>query len=424
MLTNLTSQLLFSFGDIFKYGFYILLAFAILMVMVTIHEFGHYVAGRKLGFKINEFSVGFGKVLFQKKNKAGILVSLRLFPLGGYCAFDGEDGDIEGSGSFNSQKPWKRLIVQFSGAFFNFLSAILFSIILLMAVGYGDRLQVTNVDSTFNPAINQIQNGDVIIAVNDQKTSVVYNNYYTQLVSPYGLNEEFTVTVNRNGEVLEPITIKKIYGYAQKTEDLIAENIVYTVGENEFTITTRSLEDNKIEYTLTVVDTGEKYTNETGSFSIGGVAYKYLIDSKDMACLKTGLSLTNYKYTFLEAVGRSVPFTCEWAYQCLVLFGQLITGELGLEGVGGPITTISSIVQLTMSNMAFVLVLFPLISINLAVFNLLPIPALDGARMVFTTIEWIRKKPINRKVEGYIHGVGLIVLFAFVIFVDILNIFI
>ena len=76
-----------------------------------------------------------------------------------------------------------------------------------------------------------------------------------------------------------------------------------------------------------------------------------------------------------------------------------------------------------MNSLLYILVLFPLISVNLAVFNLLPIPALDGARMVFTAIEWIFKKPINRKVEGYIHSIGLIVLFALVIFLDVFNIF-
>lgn len=418
-LINL-SQLMFNFLDIFKYAGFILLAFLILMVMITIHEFGHFIAGRKLGFKINEFSIGFGKVLFQKTTKDGILVSLRLIPLGGYCAFDGEDEDDESEGSFNSQKPWKRLIVQFMGAFFNFLSACIFSAILLFFVGYTDRLQITEVDVNSNPSISQLMKDDVIIAVNDVKTSVVNNNYFNNLIAKYDVGEEFNVTVNRGGEVLEPITVKKVYYYTEKldnngTTEFKIANIKYTITEIE--------KEGKTFYKIKNLTSNVEAESEFGIFQIDGIDYKYLKDSDDLVSLKLGVGLKMYKHNFFEAIGRAVPFTCEWAWQCLVLFGELVTGQLGLEGVGGPITTISSIVELTMNSLLYILVLFPLISVNLAVFNLLPIPALDGARMVFTAIEWIFKKPINRKVEGYIHSIGLIVLFALVIFLDVFNIF-
>ena len=114
---------------------YILLAVVLLLFMVLIHEFGHYVAGRALGFKIEEFSVGFGKALISKKNKRGEKISLRIFPLGGYCAFAGEEDDKASKGSFTAQAPWKRIIVFLAGVTFNFLTAIIFSVILLCAVG-------------------------------------------------------------------------------------------------------------------------------------------------------------------------------------------------------------------------------------------------------------------------------------------------
>lgn len=414
------SQLMFNFLDIFKYAGFILLAFLILMVMVTIHEFGHFIAGRKLGFKINEFSVGFGKAIFQKTTKDGILVSIRIIPLGGYCAFEGEDEEDEKEGSFNSQAPWKRLIVQFMGAFFNFLSACIFSALLLFFVGYTDRLQITGVDVANNPSVSQLQTDDVIIAVNGVKTSVVNNNYFNNLIAGYDVDEEFTVTVNRGGEILEPIPVKKVYYYTEKGNN--AGTTEFVIGNSKYTVT-KGESEGKVVYTIKNLITSAQATSETGIFTVGDIQYKYLEDSDDLVSLKLGVSLQMYKHNFFEAIGRAVPFTCEWAWQCLVLFGQLITGQLGLHGVGGPITTISSIVELTMNSLLYVLVLFPLISVNLAVFNLLPIPALDGARMVFTTIEWVMGKPINRKIEGYIHTVGLVVLFALVIFLDVFNIF-
>ena len=88
---------------------YIAIAIAALLLMVTIHELGHYTAGKMLKFKINEFSIGFGKSLWSKTNKSGEKISLRLIPLGGYCAFEGEDEDSNNPAAFNNQKPWKSL---------------------------------------------------------------------------------------------------------------------------------------------------------------------------------------------------------------------------------------------------------------------------------------------------------------------------
>ena len=114
---------------------YIILAIAVLLLMVLIHEFGHYVIGRMLNFKITEFSVGFGKAIFSRKNKRGELISLRIFPLGGYCAFAGEDEtNPDDKEAFTNQAPWKRILVYLAGVTFNFTTAVIFSLILLCTV--------------------------------------------------------------------------------------------------------------------------------------------------------------------------------------------------------------------------------------------------------------------------------------------------
>ena len=105
----------------------------------------------------------------------------------------------------------------------------------------------------------------------------------------------------------------------------------------------------------------------------------------------------------------------------LFIIWQLITGAVGINTLGGPVTTIKTIAEVTSTSFANLLLLLPVISANLAVFNLLPFPALDGARMVFVLLEWILPRPINRKVEGLIHTIGLFVLLAFVVVVDILQ---
>lgn len=138
---------------------YILIAVVILLVMVLIHEFGHYAAAKALGFRINEFSVGFGPTLLQRRRKCGELFSLRAVPLGGYCAFYSEEdeepdasdarADVAATSDaragcatdpapvpFEKQKPWKRIIVMLAGATFNMLSAFVFAFIYLLVVGY------------------------------------------------------------------------------------------------------------------------------------------------------------------------------------------------------------------------------------------------------------------------------------------------
>ena len=337
-----------------------------------IHELGHYTAGKLLKFKINEFSIGFGKSIFQKTTKSGEKISLRLFPLGGYCAFEGEDEDEKNNPeAFNSQKPWKRLIVLFSGAFFNFISAILFSFIFLMSYGYSDRVVVTNLENV--PGISQLQVGDVIYAVNGEYTNFIYDKYFSKTVQEIGDSAEpITLTVRRDGK-MQDVTVYKTLQLAN----------IYD-------------------------EDGNQLFNEDGT-------------PQQEERMMLGVSTTNYRYGFFEALGHCFVFTIGWAWKVLVVLWQMITFRLSIKELGGTVTTIVTIAEYTQINFGNLMLLLPLISVNLAVFNLLPFPALDGARMVFVGIEAIRKKPIRRDIEGTIHFVGLVVLLLFVVVVDILH---
>lgn len=329
---------------------YILLAIVILLFMVTIHEFGHYTAGKMLGFKINEFSIGFGPALFSKTNKKnGEKFSIRCVPLGGYCAFDGEESDTETETSFMKQKPWKRLIVLFFGAFFNFLSAIIFSFILLVSVGY-DIPKITNIVEINGQRQDELLVGDIITHVDGTEISFINGNNFTDLLLKYKAGETATITIVRNGET---------------------QNI------------------------------NLKFFEDTDK------------------SVKVGINMTSVPYSFGEALLKCIPFTFVLGWQILVLFWHLLTGRLALSNLGGPITTIKTMATLSMQGASNILVLLPLLSTNLAIFNWLPIPALDGSKMVFTTVEWIRGTPINQKVENRIHTIGLIVLFAIVIIADL-----
>ena len=383
-------QQILGFLSTFKYIGYILIAILVLLFMVLIHELGHYIAGKILKFKINEFSIGFGPKLFQRKNKSGELVSLRAFPLGGYCAFEGEtEEQKDNPQAFSNQKPWKRLIVLFAGAFFNFLSGIIFSFILLMASGY-DLVQVKNV-STSSINYGVLQKNDVVYGIDNKEINFVKDDYFSTLISDY-LDENHP---KYQGDITLEVNKFENEG---KTYYLVSQPIKFNIKRDGEKITV------------------DGYVNEI--FNDKGECAGWTLTSTyeenaDEFDVKT------YKYTFWESLGEAIPFSFKWAWKVLVVFGQLITGQLSITSVGGPVTTVKMIANFTQENM--LTLLLPVIAINLAVFNLLPIPALDGCQMVFVTIEWIRKKPINQKVVNWVNTIGLIALFGFVIIIDILQ---
>lgn len=376
---------------------YILLAIVILLVMIVIHELGHYVAGKILKFKINEFSVGFGPKLLSKKNKkTGEVFSLRVIPLGGYCAFEDESGleteeqalptdaeifpetaqkpimpptveelkeqenPHEKPRSFVDEKPWKRIIVLFAGAFFNFVSAILFSFIFILSVGYtAPEVSVVYENDEHVSYQSELREGDLILAVNGTRISIMKT--YDDLVKNKEVGTEYTLTVRRDGKETDvKVRMKRIIN-TEKELDYV----------------------------------GLGFTPVNVGIRCGfGYALKYC-----------------------------VPYTGKLSVAILSSFGGLITGRIPLTQMSGPVGTVGVMAELGMMDLRNFLVLLPLIAANLAIFNILPIPALDGSKIVFTIIEWIRKKPVNRKVENIIHTVGLLLLFAFVIIIDLVGLF-
>ena len=366
---------------------YILLAIVVLLFMVLVHELGHYIAGKILKFKITEFSIGFGKAIFSHTSKkTGEKFSFRIFPLGGYCSFYGEDDDGKGDEqSFNNQKPWKRIIVFFAGVTMNFITAIIFSWILLCTVGY-DVPQIVNFSQEINVGV--FKKGDVITHIDGRKIDFAFGENFVDLINEqkseaksfyesedYIAGQEyppFSMTVERNGEIKE--------------------------------------------LTVAVLPYEKTITNDDGTTSTETVYVMGLeSDLVGSACT------TAYKYGFFDGLGRAFPMAFGFAWVVLKSLWLLITFQIPITEMGGTITTIATMAEYTQLNPANLLIFIPLISANLAVFNILPFPALDGAHVLFTTIEWIRRKPIDRKVENTIHFVGLCVLFAFVIIVDILH---
>ncbi|MBQ9117659.1 MAG: site-2 protease family protein [Clostridia bacterium] len=448
-------------------------ALVILLAMVTIHEFGHYIAGKALGFKITEFAVGFGPAILKKRSKkTGEKFSLRVIPLGGFCAFDGEDDGDDAYGGyyenlkkkkaqeegvetpsspdettkqegtpdettkqervpkekthespvqginaqekaeidslfsaveetpeeesltherakeenypepqgarFTDQAPWKRIIVLIAGALMNYLLALVLSILLIGIYG-APRYEISVQDTTKQDATT-ITEDAFLVNEGDTYTIVAIDGKRLYLSSDYQLavngkkaGDEIVVTLIKAGEtqpVDKQITLSRDINFANMSD---ATTIL------------RAL-----------------------NVPIGTTC---------------SLRTVYVRQGFFETIGSSFEYSFKLGGTVLRSLGELLTGKLGVDAMGGPVTTIGATAQAATNGFASFLNIAVLIGVNLAVFNLLPVPALDGCKIIFCIIEWIRKKPVNRKVEAIIHFAGVILIFGFAIFVDIFHLF-
>ncbi len=323
--------------------------------MIVIHELGHFLVGRKLGFKIEQFFIGFGPKLFSKE-KNEIVYSLRAFPIGGAVVFYGEDEVVKDTLSFNSQKPWKRFLVILAGPVMNIILAIILAIMTLSI--FGDYTPVVSSIEAGTPAAQvDLQPGDKIIAI-DNKNMDFLSEALTTLQSHE--STFVTLTVDRNGQYINT-TVNYYYDEA--------------------------LQKNRIG----IVVGPEKRT-----------------------------------FSLLESIALSFKWIFFLVSQMFTVLWGLVTGSVSSSDVVGPVGTIGFIGEAVRSGFESILRLGCLITVNLGVFNILPLPALDGGRLVFIGLEALRGKPISREKEGTVHFVGFVLLMILMViftFKDVLRLF-
>ena len=454
----------------FKTAGYVLLAILILMIMITVHELGHYLVGKAFKFKISEFAIGMGPAIFKRTMKSGEIFSIRLFPFGGFCAFDGEDQDGDDPNAFNNKKPWQRILVLVAGATMNYLLALLIIIISMSAYGqstlgmqYGrhdEAIYGTSIGEQI-PADKSINDGEYIVSLTrDGKKSNIYitvdlisslnhakkGDVVTAELISDGKTVKRDIILRADVECKNLTEVTKAYdalgiGYAMQLEangssPFIKGDFLIKIGapDVEYKNATFVYTPDDVAYVLK-----DKAVGDTVWFwTTRDTKYVYTFGSSWSACEKTGEGVMNYlgiketarnyyvtatyvRHGFFKTIGHSFGYSFKIGGTVFRTLGQLLTGKLGLNAVGGTITTIKTTSEVISYGFRYALEIMAFIGVNLAVFNLLPIPALDGARVVFCVIEWIRKKPVSRKVEGIIHAVGLLVILGFAILVDILQ---
>ena len=358
----------------------ILIAILLFGVMIFLHELGHYLTARLCRVKVLEFAVGMGPAIFSHKSKkTGILYSIRLLPIGGFTKMLGEDEAVEKKNengeavpdpdALTSKRPWQRLIVLFAGSFMNILTGVIaIFVFVCMQPGYRNTtvLGFDGGDGAYyyeNPSSPSygagLRRGDRIVKINSKAIVDL-----TDILNTVALDgtEPVDVTVDRGGTEL-----------------------VFSV---QFPVV------------------------ETDGVKMGSVDFV------------TDWEQYSFSQRISQTAARSVS-TVKVIYKALA---KLVTGKLGVNGVAGPVGTVSSIGQAVSSEEAagyrleYVIYLFSFISINLGLMNLLPLPALDGGRIIFVLIEMIIRRPVNRKYEGLIHFVGMAVLLLFMAVITVLDV--
>lgn len=464
---------LLAMPTVLRTALYAVLAILMLMVMITVHELGHYLVGKIFKFKINEFAIGMGPAIFKRKMKSGEQFSIRLFPFGGFCAFEGEDDDKDDPNAFNNKKPWQRILVLIAGAFMNYVLALLIIILSMSIYGqtvmgvqyarHDDAIYGQTIDSQI-PADKSINDGEYILSITKKgkKTNVYMTVDLISALNHAKKGDEVTLEIMKGDKNTEKKTIilrsdvecknitevTKVYealgiGSAMQVEPtregspLKSGNFIIKIGKTgeEYKNATFVYSADDIAYVLKNFD-GDSFAIWTSrdnsvilalsdelktAASSGGEAIMAALGVKDTGVRSYYTAAKYMKLGFFRTIGHSFEYSFKIAGTVFRTLGQLLTGKLGLNAVGGTVTTIVTTTKVISYGFVYALEIMSFIGVNLAVFNLLPIPALDGARVVFCLIEWIRKKPVNRKIEAAVNGIGLILILGFAILVDILQ---
>ena len=346
---------------------YIVLAVIAFGFLIAVHELGHFTAAKLLGVRVNEFAIGMGPKLL-KKQGTETLYTLRLLPFGGFCAMGEDDGITDDPRAFTTQKGWARFLILFAGSAANFIIAFIIIMILTSGLSRFGGTTIVSLDSGFpNQGENGIMAGDTILSINGEKL------YY---------REDFSLFM----------------GLAEHKGDKTV-NLVIKRGDTKIT--------------------RDSFPMERREFIVNGKT-EHLYGITFSFTEATPLSRLNYSFYQAGYFVRMVR----------VSLAQLFTGAAGLKDMSGPVgivDTMNTIGQEAAAEYGVgeairqIVYFVAFIGVNLAVMNMLPIPALDGGRILFIFITFVIEKLIRRrlnpKYEGYIHTGAMVLLLGFMVLV-------
>ena len=324
------------------------MAILVFIILIIIHEFGHFIAAKTLGVRVNEFAVGFGPKLFSRQ-WGETKYSVNLVPLGGYCAMEGEDENSTDERAFCNKKAWRRFLIVIMGAVFNLILGI---VLIACTLIPQDRFTTTVVAEFGENAVSSsygLQVNDKIVEVNGRRIFTTYDLSYAFTNVADG---KVDLTVERKGEKV-----------------LLKDVKFETKSENDITY-------------LTV------------DFYVYGREKTFL--------------------SFIRETFNSMFSYCAVIWRSLI---DLIAGKYGISAMSGPVGVTAAIGSVAKQSLKNLIPIMALITVNLGLFNLLPLPALDGGRLVFILFEMIFRRPVPQKYEAVVHTVGFIILIVFMLLI-------
>ena len=349
---------------------YIVIAIVVFGILIASHELGHFTVAKLCGVRVNEYAIGMGPTLLKKQGKE-TLYSLRLLPIGGFCAMEGEDEDTGDPRAFSTQRRWKKLLILAAGATMNFLfGLIVVAILFAGSQGFVGNTVVELAEGFPYSGEQGINEGDQIYSINGHRI------YYSS---------DFSTFMALDGD---------------GTVDLVIKRDGQKIHLEGFELKPREYTDN------------------------GQTVVRY------------GLTFNVIPATLGSKIAHTWRETMNFVRLIWISLGQLITGKVGLRDMSGVVGIVSTVNDVGQSAASFgsaiwsIAYLFAFIAVNLAVMNMLPIPALDGGRIFFmivtAVIERIIGHKLNPKYEGYIHTAGLVLLMglmAVIMISDVVKIF-
>ena len=339
---------------------YIIAALLLFGILIAVHELGHFLAAKACGVRVNEFAIGMGPTLWQKQ-KGETQYSLRAFPVGGFCAMEGEEEESDDPAALNNQGFWKKLLIFAAGAAMNFLAGLLIIFFLyLPAQGFYQPVLSGFADGCPLQGADGLQVGDRLVSIDGERVYV-----YSDVSLLLGLNNTgvFDLVVDRSGEKV-------------RLDDFAMER--------------------------------QTYTDQSGNAYSG-----------------YGLFFGAAEATFGDKLAYTWNNAVDFVRLVRLSLQMLVNGQAGLKDLSGPVGIVSTMVQVgeqsesTRAAVENIVYIGALVAVNLAVMNLLPLPALDGGRIFFLVVNAVAmllfKKKIPAKYENYIHFAGLVLLLALMV---------
>lgn len=419
--------LLASFSAVWSKAWPIVVAVLFFGLIIFIHEFGHFIFAKLFKVKVNEFALGMGPTIFKKQGKV-TKYALRLFPIGGFVSMEGEDEESEDEGAFCNKKLWQKMIIVAAGATFNIILGILICVLIVAGVGSNqkDVLVGTNVVSQFYEGA--VSNGEGGLQVGDKILEIdgkhVFSDYDISFLMQRNNTGKYSFVVERNGEKLELPQVS----FAVRTGGNFSYDENCVISSVSSKLKRAGLKDgDKITAVNGVkIGSNKELMEEIGKDKDFTIDFTFLRDGEEktvtgvqmMTVTVFDFSILGEKRTFSNVLGGAFRYAATMSRMVYLSLFDLVRGKYGINDLAGPIGTVSVIADVAQQSVqsadwSSMLLMMALITINIGLFNLLPIPALDGGRLFFMFIELIFRKPIPAKYENWIHAAGLVLLLIF-----------